>query len=156
MPLKLNIGLSKKVGESNYGSRGASVNVEVEVESALANDPDKLKERIRRVFSLVRDSVAEELNGVGNGATQKNQPPTNGNGVGTNKDHGQKPRPATQSQVRAIAAIAKRLQINLDELLNRFQVRRAQDLSIREASQLIDELKSSQQGGGNGNGRNAN
>src|SRR5262245_46269423 len=127
MPLKLNIGLSKKVGESNYGSRGATVNVEVEVESALANDPAKLKDRIRQVFSLVRDSVAEELNG-GNGqprsnaAAPKNQS-DNGNGNG-NAQKGSTPRPATQSQVRAIGAIAKRLRINLDELLQRFQVRR--------------------------------
>src|SRR5271166_3460396 len=77
MPLKLNIGLTKKVGDSNFGSRGATVNVEVEVESALANDPAKLQERIRQVFNLVRSSVDEELNGS-HGSTA----PANGNGNG--------------------------------------------------------------------------
>ena len=33
--LKLNAGFSRKVGEPNYGSRGASVNVELEGESNL-------------------------------------------------------------------------------------------------------------------------
>ena len=39
MPLKLNCGFSKKVGEANFGSRGASVNLELEVESDLVASP---------------------------------------------------------------------------------------------------------------------
>lgn len=35
MPLTLNVGLTKKVGEPNYGSRGASVNVATELDAAL-------------------------------------------------------------------------------------------------------------------------
>ena len=31
--IKLNAGFSRKVGEPNYGSRGASVNVELELEN---------------------------------------------------------------------------------------------------------------------------
>lgn len=62
MPLKLNVGLSRKVGEPNYGSRGGSVNLEVEVDSGMATDPGKLQERIRQLFGLVRTSLAEELN----------------------------------------------------------------------------------------------
>ncbi len=33
--IKLNAGFSRKVGEPNYGSRGASVNVELELESDI-------------------------------------------------------------------------------------------------------------------------
>jgi hypothetical protein len=142
MPLKLNLGLSRKVGESNYGSRGASINVEVEIESALLSEPARLKERIRQTFGLVREALADELNGSSNGKTHAE--PRNGNGATTNSDSRKSPpvRPATDSQLRAINSIAKRQQVNLDELLHqRFHLGRIQDLSIRQASQLIDELK---------------
>ena len=143
MPIKLNCGLSRKVADQNYGSRGASINVEVEVESSLAGNPTALKDRIKRIFGLVRDSLNEELNGASNGQARPN-------GASTGDGNGQKApvRAATQSQVRAIAAIAKRLRINLDELLGqRFQVKRAQELSIKQASQLIDELNGNKEGG---------
>ena len=146
MPLKLNVGLNKKIGESNYGSRGASVNVELELDGGLVNEPGKLQERIRQLFGLVRTSLAEELNG-GNASSQNR--PSDRTQATQNPSNGQKapPRPATQSQVRAIGAIAKRLRINLDELLSqRFQVKRAQELSIKQASQLIDELNGNKGG----------
>src|SRR5205807_1640883 len=62
MPLRLNVGLSRKVGEANYGSRGASINVDMEIDSALVSEPAKLQERIRQLFILVRTSLTEELN----------------------------------------------------------------------------------------------
>jgi hypothetical protein len=103
MPIKLNCGLSRKVADQNYGSRGASINVEMEVESSLAGNPTALKDRIRRIFGLVRDSLNEELNGAGNSQARPA-------GASTGTGNGQKAAPAraaTQSQVRAIAAIAK-------------------------------------------------
>ena len=112
MPIKLNCGLSRKVADQNYGSRGASINVEVEVESSLAGNPTALKDRIKRIFGLVRDSLSEELNSAGNSQVrptgQNAQQP--GSGASTGTGNGQKAAPAraaTQSQVRAIAAIAK-------------------------------------------------
>jgi hypothetical protein len=97
MPLKMNIGLSRKVADSNYGSRGASVNLELELDSGLSSEPDKLHEPIQQLFGLVRTSLAEELNGSdGHGGAQKpetrdNSQPANGNrnrnGIGNSYLH---------------------------------------------------------------------
>jgi hypothetical protein len=58
-------------------------------------------------------------------------------------------RPATASQVRALGAIAERQGIELgDKLHARFGVRNPAELTITEASGLIDELKSATGGGG--------
>ena len=139
MPLKLNVGLSRKIGEENYGSRGASVNVEMELESALTAQPDKLQDRIRQLFSLVRASLAEELKNGGNGSGK----PATRNGQPTYQSSNP-PRAATQSQLKAIMAIAKRLRINVAQLArDRYQVGRPEDLTLQQASALIDELKNS-------------
>jgi hypothetical protein len=148
MPLKLNIGLSKKVGEANYGSRGASVNVELELESSLIAEPAKFQERIRQVFALVRTSLAEELNGNGHAPNGENTPapPANTNGNGPARNGGQ--RQATQSQIKAIHAIARSRRIDIGQFLSdRFRVHRPDDLTIREASQVIDELKDNAKNG---------
>ena len=68
--------------------------------------------------------------------------PTNGNanGNGASRNGGQ--RQATQSQVKAIHAIARNRRIDIAQFLNdRFRVDRPDDLNIKEASQVIDELK---------------
>jgi hypothetical protein len=147
MPLKLNVGASKKVGEANYGSRGASVNVELELDSNLISDPAKMKEKIRQLFVLVRTSLAEELN-AGNGhaaqppsaqpAPQPVPPRQEANGA----QQRNVPRPASPAQIKAIYAMARRVGVDLGALLlTRFQVRRPDDLTLRQASSVIDELK---------------
>jgi predicted DNA-binding WGR domain protein len=149
MHVKLNVGLSKKVGDANYGSRGASVNVELELESALVGEPDKLKERIRQVFNSLRSSLAEELSGNGHHQVPANS--TNGHHNGPQSVNGPAPaggttptsvRPATASQIKAIRAIARSQQIDLSLFLkNRFQRQRPEELTIKEASDAIDDLK---------------
>lgn len=146
MPLKLNVGASQKVADQNYGSRGASVNLEIELDSSLVTDAAKLQERIRQLFGLVRTSLAEELNGNGNALSNGNgngngqAQPTDGNGHGASRSGGQ--RQATQSQVKAIHSIARNRRIDIAQFLStRFHVSRPDDLSIKEASQVIDDLK---------------
>ncbi len=153
MPLKLNIGLSRKIGEPNYGSRGASINIEAEVDSSLVTDPAKFQERVRQLFGLVRTSLTEELNGNGhNGSTNGNghgQPTgtgaANGNGNGNGNRGSTQRISATEAQCKALFAITRGQGIDLNQLLrNRFHVGRADDLTIKEASALIDELKKSE------------
>ncbi len=165
MPVKLNIGLSRKVGEANYGSRGASINIEVELDNGVLGDPGQLQDRVRDLYMLARQSVDDELqrpadaaetthgnghsNGNGNGHARHangNGHATNGNGNGHASTTGQQPRMevarATQSQIRAIFAITKRQGLDANVLVrDKYRVHRMDDLSIREASALIDDLK---------------
>lgn len=149
--LKLNVGLSRKVGEANYGSRGASVHLELEVESTLAADAKTLQERIRSLFRLARSAVDEELTGhASTGSPSANGPsnghPSSGSSNGATRPA---PRPATASQVRAIHAIAGRLSLDLTgELRSRYGVGYPEQLSITQASELIDALKAQPAGNG--------
>jgi hypothetical protein len=153
--LKLNAGFSRKVGEPNYGSRGASVNVELEVESALVSDPDGLLDRIRKLFDLARRSVDQELASAnnGNGASSENQRESF-NGRGNGHQQRQPVRYATESQQRAIRAICKRLQRDADQFAQqKYNINGLDELTLQEASALIDELKTSQAQAGNGGRR---
>ena len=168
MSVKLNIGLSRKVGESNYGSRGASINLEVELDNGVLNDPAQLRDRVSDLYMLARQSVDEELqrpadagpnepshengnghartNGHVNGNGHGNANASNGNGHSNGHSNGQHNRVevarATQSQIRAIFAITKRQGLDPHKVINdRFRVHKMEDLTIREASSLIDELK---------------
>ena len=131
--LKLNVGFNRKTGEANYGSRGASVNLELELDSGLVGDPDRLKERIHSLFGLAKASVDEELIGQSAVNTSGNGSPINGHkvgGSGTNATNGRRSRdrtrPATASQVRALGAIAERHKFDLVGILTeRFGAREA-------------------------------
>ena len=163
MPLKLNVGLSRKVGEANYGSRGASVNLELEVDTALVAEPGRLQERIRELFGLAQQSINEELHGAsgaapasppatnvnGNGAGDNNRrhtPPrstSNGNGHSRGQQRGSTIPPATASQVRALHAIADRQGLNLEGVVrDQYGVGDPAALTIAQASELIDEMNS--------------
>ena len=155
MPMTLNVGLSKKVGEANYGSRGATVNLQTELDSGVVNDPDRLRERIRQMFHLARDAIYEELGAAGNSLPSNGN---NGNGnyghSGSGQSHNarnqngnQGERPATTAQCRALRTITQKQNRDLGQLLQqRFGCNQPEQITLPQASGLIDELNAAKAG----------
>ena len=140
MPLKVSVGLSKKIGLPDYGSLGASCHVEVELDqSLLASDLDGFHSKVKQAFVACRQAVQDELS-----RHQDAQPAAgqhNGNGH-TNGQRRTQVRKATSSQVRALEAISHKLQLDLAKWLQqRYGLRLASDLTITQASESIDALK---------------
>ena len=145
MPVRINVGLAKKVGKPNFGSEGATCNVEFELDGGFDNgSTERFQDAVRRAYTACREAVESELTAHERGANsqvggQHHSPTTNR--VANQSNSGAQTRGATSSQVRAIHAIANRSGVDLAPLLNRFNVSRPDDLTIRDASSLIDQLK---------------
>ena len=153
MPLKVNVGLSQKVGLPDYGSLGASCHVEYEADSTLlTTDLETFQRQVKNAFVACRQAVQDELH-----RHQSGLPTANGNGPlsrksdshangherqsNGNRSNGRK---ATHSQVRALEAIGNRLQLDLNHWLHqKYGLSFPADLSIKEASRAIDELNAS-------------
>ncbi len=161
MPMKLNVGVSQKVGLPNYGSVGASCNLEMELDAGLLEkDLDGFHARIRAAYAAAHLAVHDELarlHSPSNAGTNSTPPArarssvsssatrVNGNGsVATRvqSDRTRAPRPATANQLKAIHAITRRQNTDWVGLLrHEYEIERPEDLSIRQASELIDLLK---------------
>jgi hypothetical protein len=160
MPLKLNVGVSRKVGLPDYCSAGASCNIEVELDSGLLqHDLGAFHAEVRAAFIAARQAVDDELvrlqaqpasagvpatmNGQGRrngGPVQTNGAPARTSGVPANR---RAPMPATPNQIKAIHAIARRQNVDLTGLLgDEFGVAMPEDLTLSQASAFIDRLKS--------------
>jgi hypothetical protein len=163
MPVKLNVGVSRKVGLPDYGSVGATCNVEVELDgSMLKGDLEAFHAQVRHAYAAARRAVQDELARLrAAGSQAPTKPPArdavNGSGPGDGHARGngeavlagriaseasRSGKPATASQVKAIRSIARQREADLVAILrSEYDVESAEDLTLRQASALIDWLK---------------
>jgi len=158
--LKLHAGVSKKVGLPGFSSASASCTIEAELDSSLLQDHEGFQVVVQRAYQSCEQAVHDQIARL----TKEDQQEPNQThpqeiievrtapaiqGASVNRipaaqfSNQPSPRPATASQVRALRAIAARRKVDLMGLLReRFGLTTADELGIRQASNLIDELKS--------------
>lgn len=158
MPLKLNVAVTKKLGQPDFGSLGASCSIEVELpHNIVFDDLEAFHRHARTVYVAATQAVNDELarhqqtdaagiSGNGHAPASNGQSNNHPNGNGRKGANGRK---ATASQIRAIHAIINRQGLELVQTLrDRCGVEYAEDLGIAQASQLIDDLKAMANGAG--------
>ena len=155
MPLRLNVGVSRKLGLPGYSSIGASCNLEVELDHGLLLDPAGFRDRARGAFLAAEQAVDDELARLqahGEPGETRQATPTNGRRNGGHAGDAlpavrpearpaRTGKPATPGQVRAIVSSARRQRADLDGLLCDLGVTRPEELTLADASGLIDRLK---------------
>jgi hypothetical protein len=180
--LKLHAGVSKKVGLPGFSSASASCTIEAELDSSLLNDTGGFQVVVRRAYQSCEQAVQDQIarltsdgdrephpqevvevrtspaitgasvNRIPTTQFATNRADTQASNRATFRD-APSPRPATDSQVKAIRAICARRKVDLVGLLReRFGLTTADELGIRQASALIDELKSDEPTNGHTNG----
>ena len=145
MPLSINVGLSRKASR-DYQSHGVSINVTAELDQSLLARPQELQEQVANLYAQAEQALERRAghgdappayrpypapsNGYRNGNGNGNRGRSNGNGGGM-----------TASQRRAILAIARRANIDPDYEAQQIIGMPLDQLSIQQASELIDHLK---------------
>jgi hypothetical protein len=160
MPLTVNVGLSRKASK-DYQSTGTSINLTAELDATLLARPQELQQEIEKLYqqadlALGRQTApapAGNRPGVNGHATARavNGHGSSGrraNGAATGSNTAASPRASsmTASQRRAITSIAQRLGVDAEAEVRDVFGWNLAELSIKQASTLIDHLRTLQQG----------
>ena len=144
--IKLNVGACRKVSDNHYGSKGGNVNIELELDSTLALDSTKLRDHIRKLFDLANASLTEELQANNEPVSfedpyhQRDGANLNGNGNG-NAVSVAPVRYASEKQLALIQGLLRKSKIPYQPLLGECKVGSFNELTVQQASRMIESLK---------------
>jgi hypothetical protein len=160
--MKINVGLSKKVGLPDYGSLGATCNFEFEADQSLLQDDESLRRNVRNAYAACSQAVSDELarqqghaNGNGAASSQRATPTNqasvqsngngsngNGNGNGSNGKTGRSPSEKQMTFLRQLAGRIPGLGVRkLDAVSQKMFGKPIAALSVLQISSMIDTLK---------------
>ena len=159
MPLTINVGLNRKTSQ-NYNSEGCSINLTAELDHSLLHDPPQLQDQINRLYAEAEDALDRQTQTAASAPTRPTPTPSDrvGRRAPEPTSNNRSPRSTssgggggsgggmTQSQRRAVFAIAGKLGIDPEDEAQQAFGLELEAMTLREASQLIDHLKGLQQG----------
>jgi len=140
--IRLNVGLSRKIGQANYGSKGGSVNLEVEVADL---DHNKLRESIQKLFSLAKQSLEDELSSEGQEVQDKPivQVSVKPEGQTLQEVLTSDARLVTSKQLSFLQNLARTQRRNLEQECGQAYQASPERLTSKQASQLIEKWRAS-------------
>ena len=141
--ITINAHVSKKVPIENrdYSSQNYSAGMECEVSGSAGEE--EIKENFRRVYQLLEECIEEQMKADEDYSTLSGRLQGNeGSPEGSYDGNGWK---ATEAQVKAIHAIARDRGVSDEDLTahirDSYGAGRPEELSVVEASDMIDALK---------------
>lgn len=147
MPLSINVGLSRKASR-DYQSTGVSINVTAELDQSLLARPQELQEQVANLYAQAEQALDRRAGHLDAAPVQHRPYPARSNGYRNGNGHGDRGRSngngggMSVSQRRAIIAIARRANIDPDYEAQQIIGIPLDQMSIQQASELIDHLKS--------------
>lgn len=140
--LKAIVSYSKKipVPGSEFSSQGYSLSLETEIPES---DPAAIKARLHQTFETVKASVEEELSGAKPSQQQQAESSQFGGQRQQQPQNGE--RKASNAQLKYLADLAAERKLPLQDLnadiQRRFGVSGIYDLTSKQASAVLDDLK---------------
>jgi hypothetical protein len=155
MAIKINVGVSKKIGLPDYGSVGSHCNIEIEADNSILDNAEQFLRRVKDAYEVARQSVEEELLHHRTGDTTQSRADStqqkeyrNDNSRSDNNSTGN--RIASSKQQNFIASLVKAIKgldwRMLDRYCNSKWGANTSQLSPKQASELIEDLKAAKDG----------
>jgi len=140
--IRLNVGLSRKIGQANFCSKGGSVNLEVEVADL---DHTKLRDAIHKLFTLAKQSLEDELGQDGADVQDKPVVQVSVKPEGQNLQEAVTAncRLASGKQLSFLQNLARTQRRNLEQECEQAYQALPERLTSKQASALIEKWRSS-------------
>ena len=163
MTIKINVGVNKKIGLPDYGSAGGHCNIEIEADNSILDNADQFLQRVKDAYEVARQSVEEELSHHRPGSAtsqtrstsqshattepvqQRQEYRSNTNSTGNSYTASPKQQQFIASLVKGVRGLNWQM---LDKYCNTKWGKTCSQLTSKEASALIEDLKTAKSGGG--------